>query len=71
MNYVIHLDAGREINGNPKRGFMVFDKAGKFIETIDEGYQGRGVLSKKYPDALVLSTVPTNKSFLKGALRLI
>ncbi len=36
---VVHLDAGHDTNGNPKRLFLVFDRDGE-IAAVDEGYEG-------------------------------
>lgn len=43
----IRFDAGNDRNGNPRRVYVILDcKSGNIIETVDEGYQGRGCLPR-------------------------
>ena len=35
-----HLDAGSDTNGNPRRGFVLYDAQGDIVQAIDEGYRG-------------------------------
>jgi hypothetical protein len=44
MSLAIHIDAGRDKNGNPRRGWIIADDGGSFIDFVDEGYQGAGAL---------------------------
>lgn len=64
----IRLDAGNDTNGNPRRLFVVFSKAGTILETIDEGYNGNSEVRKKYPrhaDGGTFATTPTEYRNLK------
>lgn len=46
-NIALHLDAGHDRNGNPKRLVMVLDEKGDIVHVEDEGYIGiQGVLRK-------------------------
>lgn len=42
----IHIDAGNDRNGNPKRGWIITDDRGDFIDFVDEGYGGRASLGQ-------------------------
>lgn len=45
----LHLDAGHDVNGNPRRLYVVLDQQANVVEVIDEGYEGRGALRKYAP----------------------
>lgn len=40
MTTVINLNAGNDVNGNPRRLLVIIDGAGSIIDVIDEGYLG-------------------------------
>jgi len=42
----IYIDAGRDRNGNPKRGWIIADQDGAFTDFIDEGYEGKSSLAR-------------------------
>lgn len=44
---IIHLDAGHDKNGNPRRVYVVFGNDGYVIEAIDEGYYGHGAITSR------------------------
>jgi hypothetical protein len=44
MSLAIHINAGRDRNGNPRRGWIIADDGGSFIDFVDDGYQGAGAL---------------------------
>lgn len=69
-NYVLHLAAENDINGNPKRVFVVYDDTGNIVETINEGYIGASAWYKKYPNAISLGRYPTTKSEVRELLKL-
>jgi len=46
---VTHLCADNDVNGNPRRCFIVIDRAGRLVEVLDEGYVGEGELHARYP----------------------
>ena len=58
----IHVNAGNDTNGNPRRLFVVFDDAGKManyvpdarvMAVVSEGYRGSAALRDEYPDVPV------------------
>lgn len=40
----IHLNAGHDVNGNPRRVYVVIDRYGAIVATVDEGYSGTQAL---------------------------
>ncbi len=46
---VLHARANNDYNGNPRRCFVVLDHKGQHVETLDEGYNGSGVLNARWP----------------------
>lgn len=46
---VLHVCANNDVNGNPRRCFVIFDQMGRHVETLDEGYYGEGQLQARYP----------------------
>ena len=42
----IYIDAGHSTNGNPRRGWIITDDSGSFIDFVDEGYEGKAALSR-------------------------
>jgi hypothetical protein len=46
----IKLNAGNDRNGNPRRVFVVIKEDGAIHEAIDEGYDGKAILFRRYPE---------------------
>lgn len=46
MSLAIHIDAGHTKNGNPRRGWIIADDGGSFIDFVDEGYYGHKALER-------------------------
>jgi len=44
MSLAIYINAGHNRNGNPRRGWIIADDDGSFIDFVDEGYQGTEAL---------------------------
>jgi hypothetical protein len=42
----IYIDAGRDRNGNPKRGWIITNDDGEFTDFVNEGYLGHVALKK-------------------------
>jgi len=42
---IIHLIAGHDTNGNPRRGYLLIGRAGYPIGYVDEGYRGEDALA--------------------------
>lgn len=61
MYYAIKLNAGNDRNGNPRRGWLVYDAQptgdpehptrSELVAWVEEGYAGIGALRKVYPEA--------------------
>ena len=66
----IHLDAGHDVNGNPRRAYMVVCPNRGIIDAINEGYRGRDALKDKYPGLEADDCrVPTTKKFIRDLLK--
>jgi hypothetical protein len=46
MALAIYINAGNSTSGNPKRGWLIADDNGAFINFVDEGYEGRSALAR-------------------------
>lgn len=46
---VLHVCAPNDVNGNPRRCYVVTSHEHGFVETIDEGYEGEAALYSRYP----------------------
>ena len=44
MALAIKINAGNDRNGNPRRGWIIADDHGRFVDFVDEGYSGSGAL---------------------------
>lgn len=42
----IKIDAGHDRNGNPKRGWIIANDDGDFVDFVDEGYEGSAALAR-------------------------
>ncbi len=49
MKIVLHLNAGHNVNGNPRRLYVVIGRDGSVERVINEGYAGIGALWSAYP----------------------
>jgi hypothetical protein len=58
MTLAIHINAGNSKNGNPRRGWFIFDSQGTCLDFIDEGFQGVDSLR----ESAYRNTVPSNIS---------
>ena len=72
--YAIHVAAENDRNGNPRRAYMVYDDAGGYVGTVDEGYRGQGALgcSGLFGDTdkvIVLARVDTTPRYYRDALK--
>lgn len=70
MPLAIHINAGHDTNGNPRRGWIIVDSQGAAIDFIDEGYAGTGALRTSAYSSAVPSdfTIDVSPSFYKSAL---
>ena len=74
MHYAIHLNAGNDRNGNPRRAYLIYDVTGAYVGSVNEGYQGAGAIeaSGLLPGGAtvtVLAQVPTTPRYYNDALR--
>ena len=49
----LHWSTKNDVNGNPRRLYMVLDDDGCVVDVINEGYAGNSQVRRKYPDAVV------------------
>ena len=52
--YAIYVDAGNDTNGNPRRGWVLNDKEGKYLGFLDEEYNGYSILRRAIPNVVDL-----------------
>ena len=70
MPIAIHINAGRNRNGNPKRGWIIVNEEGEFIDFVDEGYQGTGALqTSAFGAAKPTPTIDVVPSVYRDAMR--
>ena len=62
---VLHLNAGHDVNGNPRRCFVCIGRDGQVFDAVDEGYNGIAALWCNHPELqknpvfpIVLDTTP-------------
>ena len=65
----IRLKAKNDINGNPRRCWVVFNVEGLRIDTIDEGYVGASAFVDRYPGGVPLMHVPVTVATYRAELR--
>ena len=65
----IKLRADNDRSGNPRRGWLVYTKEGKFLGFIDEGYGGRQALTSLFPNAVDLASIPVQPKVYNDANR--
>ena len=67
---VLHLDAGHDRNGNPRRVFVGIDAAGTAVIVTDEGYAGTpDWVSSARPLGIRPVRIPTTASYRRDVLR--
>lgn len=67
--YLIHLNAGNDVNGNPRRYYVQYSETGELLGVFDEGYKGRSA-APRGPDVVELGTIPTCPSFRREMLKM-
>jgi hypothetical protein len=48
----IYVQTKNDVNGNPRRGWMVVNGLGRTLGFVDEGYEGLPALRKAFPNAV-------------------
>jgi hypothetical protein len=70
MALAIYIDAGHSVSGNPKRGWIIADDDGAFINFVDEGYEGVSALaSAGYGNLPRTSRIDVKPSTYRDAYR--
>lgn len=80
MHIAVKISAPNDRNGNPRRGWLVYDvreQAGRIGECadsdlvafVDEGYRGIGALRARFPRAHVLSEVSVSVAEYRAAAK--
>jgi len=64
--YAIHIGAPNDTNGNPRRGWVVYDADGDYLGSVDEEYRGGAGLDLEYPNAIVLASVPVSATVYRA-----
>lgn len=65
-NYLaIYVNAGHTPSGNPKRGYYIVDNnTGDPVDFVEEGYSGKAVLTKAYPEIGITPRIEiTNREY--------
>ena len=67
---VFHLRATNDVNGNPRRCFLVLDlSTGATLDCIDEGYSGRAAWQKRYPRAVEADSIEVTPREYRAKLK--
>jgi len=67
---MIRLNAGNDVNGNPRRAFVLLSDDGTPIGAWDEGYEGTSCVPPAFRNMTTFAlTIPTTRSFLRKILR--
>jgi hypothetical protein len=70
MALAIYINAGNSTSGNPKRGWIIANDDGIFINFVDEGYEGVGALKTAgYANIPRTSRIDVTPSTYKDAYR--
>jgi hypothetical protein len=70
MPIAIHINAGRDRNGNPKRGWIIANSDGEFIDFVDEGFGGTGALrTSAFSQAKPTPTIDVVPSVYRDAMK--
>lgn len=49
MNIIaVKISTKHDFNGNPRRGWLIYNDTGAYLGFVDEGYSGCGALDKVY-----------------------
>ena len=68
QHLAIYIDAGRDKNGNPKRGWLIADEDGAFTDFVDEGFDGKAALARaSYGNVPSTQRIEVAKSVYKDA----
>jgi hypothetical protein len=60
--YAVKIKTKKDPNGNPRRGWIIYDHTGKQTGFIEEGLEGAAALAEAGP-VIELGAIPTNVDF--------
>jgi hypothetical protein len=64
----IYINAGNTKNGKPRRGWIITNSDGEFVDFVDEGFEGVGALKNSaYANAARTSVLLVEPSVYKDA----
>lgn len=66
LYFANYVRAQNDRNGNPRRGWQVFDGTGETIAFVWEGYRGESALTDHFPNVRVLATYCVSPTELKA-----
>ena len=67
---ILHLDAGHDRNGNPRRVYVGIDATGTAVAVTDEGYAGEpGWVRSARSLGIEAVRIPTTASYRRDVLR--
>ena len=66
VKFIQHLRSTNDINGNPRRVFVLYDNNGNIIKTIDEGYRGFPVEGKGLKHLSSIKVIPAEYRAFKN-----
>ena len=69
MKIALHLDAGHDVKGNPRRVYVVLNEKADIVDVIDEGYEGVSALHKSHGKIPVTGRLSTSASERRELLR--
>lgn len=69
MYFAVKIEADNDRNGNPRRGWLVYDQTGTYAAFVDEGYRGEQALRAEFSNVTVLTHVPTSASYYRTVKR--
>lgn len=66
LYFANYVRAENDRNGNPRRGWQVFDGTGETVAFVWEGYRGESALTDNFSNVRVLSTYNVSPTELKA-----
>lgn len=67
--YSVKLCAKQDINGNPRRGWLVYNREADLVGFVDEGYVGERALFNRFPGVRTLCWLNCSVSDYNIAMR--
>ena len=55
--FAIKVETTHDTNGNPRRGWLVYERPGMCVDWIEEGYRGRPALTSVHGDIVVTAVL--------------